>query len=74
MISTTPVHLFEHFTQATAKYIPYHFKKEGEKFVRISRWGCYSKGSWKTEPGVWVHGDEDQGCYDRWMLSKPSQK
>ena len=70
VISTTPVHLFEQFTQATAKYIPYHFKKEGEKFVRISRWDATAKVAGKTEPGVWVHGDEDQGCYDRWMLSK----
>lgn len=67
---TTPVHLFEQFTQSTAKYIPYHFKKEGEKFVRISHWDAAAKVAGKTQPGVWVHGDEDEGCYDRWMLSK----
>ena len=70
VIGTTPIHLFEQFTQSTAKYIPYHFKKEGEKFVRISRWDAAAKVAGKTEPGVWVHGDEDEGCYDRWMLSK----
>ncbi|WP_249410530.1 hypothetical protein [Lactococcus petauri] len=70
VIGTTPVHLFEQFTQSTAKYIPYHFKKEGEKFVRISHWDAAAKVAGKTQPGVWVHGDEDEGCYDRWMLSK----
>ena len=70
MIGTTPVHLFEQFTQSTAKYIPYHFKKEGEKFVRISHWDAAAKVAGKALPYVWVHGDEDEGCYDRWMLSK----
>ncbi|WP_270323570.1 Spy0128 family protein [Lactococcus petauri] len=70
VIGTTPVHLFEQFTQSTAKYIPYHFKKEGEKFVRISHWDATAKVAGKALPGVWVHGDEDEGCYDRWMLSK----
>lgn len=70
VIGTTPVHLFEQFTQSTAKYIPYHFKMEGGNYVRISHWDAGAKVSGKAEPGVWVHGDESEGCYDRWMLSK----
>ena len=69
-VGTTPVHLFEQFTPDTAKYIPYHFKKEGDTFVRISHWDATAQVGNKATPGVWVHGEEDEGCYDRWMLSK----
>ena len=41
---------FEQFTQSTAKYIPYHFKKEGEKFVRISHWDAAAKVAGKALP------------------------
>lgn len=70
VIGTTPVHLFEQFTQDTAKYIPYHFKREGNTFVRISHWDSDAVVAGKVSPGVWVHAEESQGCYDRWILSK----
>ncbi|MDL2276942.1 hypothetical protein LJC02_04740, partial [Breznakia sp. OttesenSCG-928-G09] len=47
----------------------YHFKHDGTNFVRISKWdeSDVRKG---TAEGIWDHGDEAQGCYDRWIEAK----
>lgn len=69
-LGKNPVHLYEQFTPESSIYIPYHFRLEGDDYVRISHWDPTAKVAGKTTDGVWVHADEEQGCYDRWMLSK----
>ena len=60
--ATQPTHLY--FAFGESKYIPYHFKMENNEYKLISYW---DSSEWE---GIWKHGVESEGCFDRWMEAK----
>jgi hypothetical protein len=47
----------------------YHFKHDGENFIRISEYDTTDTRKGSSE-GIWDHADEHEGCYDRWIEAK----
>lgn len=68
------IHLYYEFKPDTASAIsmglaPYHFKKEGGEYIRISQWDTTDVRK-KNNEGVWHHANKDEGCFDRWTEAK----